>query len=133
MSLRTSFDAVLPFLSGPYRAVLATTSPDGSPHAVVVDYLAADGVLLLNGRNGRRWVSNVRRDPRVTALICDPADVSHWVSIAGEVVALREGDEASIEDAKVMARRYGDDPGQFDGQHRVSWHLVPARVLERTE
>jgi PPOX class probable F420-dependent enzyme len=133
VSLRTSYDAVRPFLNQPLRAVLATTSPDGSPHAVVLDYLAIDGALLLNGRAGRRWVTNLQHDPRATALIHDPADVGHWVSIAGAVQLLREGDEASVEDAKIMSRRYGDDPEQFNGQHRVSWHLIPGRVLERTE
>ncbi len=31
-----------------------------------------------------------------------------------------------------MARRYGDDPEGFDGQHRVSFNLVPERVVERS-
>jgi len=30
-----------------------------------------------------------------------------------------------------MARRYGDDPEQFNEQHRVTWRLVPDRVVER--
>ncbi|HLH47640.1 MAG TPA: TIGR03618 family F420-dependent PPOX class oxidoreductase [Acidimicrobiales bacterium] len=131
MTPATTLDAVRPFLDGPQRAVLATSNPDGSPHLVVVDYLVQDGALLLNGRSGRRWVSNLRRLPRATALVHDPADVQHWVRVAGPATLLREGDEEAIEDAKVMARRYGDDTEQFDGQHRVSWHLRPERVVER--
>jgi PPOX class probable F420-dependent enzyme len=131
MSPRASLDAVRSFLSGPQRAVLATLNPDGSPHVVVVDYLVQDGALLLNGRFGRRWVSNLRRDSRATALVRDPDNVEHWVSIAGLAALMREGDQASIEDAKTMARRYGDDTEQFNGQRRASWHLVPERVIER--
>lgn len=131
MSPTTSLDAVRPFLDGPQRAVLATVNPDGSAHLVVVDYLVEDGALLLNGRWGRRWVTNLRRDSRGTALVHDPHDVAHWVSVMGRAALVREGDEASREDAKTMARRYGDDTEQFNGQRRVSWHLLPDQVIER--
>jgi PPOX class probable F420-dependent enzyme len=131
MSPRPTFDSVRAFLGGPQRAVLATLRPAGDPHVVVVDYLVLDDGLLLNGRRDRRWVANLRRDPCATALVHDPDDVDHWVSVGGRVELVREGDEASVEDAKTMARRYGDDPGQFDGQHRVTWRLVPERVFER--
>lgn len=126
-----TLDEVGPFLDGPHRAVLATINADGSPHVVVVDYLVQDGALLLNGRSGRRWVSNLRRNARATALVHDPSNVQHWVSISGVARLVREGDEAAVEDAKTMARRYGDDTEPFNGQHRLSWRLVPDRVIER--
>jgi hypothetical protein len=81
----------------------------------------------------RRWVRNLRDDTRACALIHDRDDVSHWVRVAGTAELVREGDEAAIEDAMVMARRYGDDPEQFRGQHRVTWYLAPRQVLERAE
>ena len=131
MSPRTNLDAVRPFLEGPTRAVLATAGAHGLPPLVVVDYLVLADGLMLNGRNGRRWVADLRRRPRAAALVHDPAAVEHWVRIAGPVELVREADDASVEDAKVMARRYGDDPSQFDGQHRVTWRLVADQVVER--
>lgn len=131
MSFEPQLPSVRTFLEGAHRAVLATLGPAGSPHLVVVDYLVRDDGLLLNGRDGRRWVSNLRHDPRATALVHDPQDVAHWVSVSGRVGLVREGDDASVEDAKTMSRRYGDDPDQFDGQHRVSWLLSAERVVER--
>jgi PPOX class probable F420-dependent enzyme len=121
------------FLEGPYRAILSTIGRDGGPHLVVVDYLVKKDRLLVNGRVNRRWVLNLRQDPRVSALIHDPSDVSHWVRLTGTAELLREGNDAAVEDAMVMARRYGDDPEQFIGQHRVTWELVPRQVLERAE
>jgi PPOX class probable F420-dependent enzyme len=129
----TSLDNVRSFLEGPHRAVLSTIGLDGSPHLVVVDYLVEQDRLLVNGRVNRQWVLNLRRDPRVSALIHDRDDASHWVRLAGTAELLREGDEAAVEDAMVMARRYGDDPEQFIAQHRVTWHLIPRQVLERAE
>lgn len=131
MSPRTTLDAVRSFLEGPTRAVLATPGVNGQPHLVVVDYLVLADGLMLNGRDGRRWVADLRRRPRAAALVHDPDAVEHWVRIAGPVELVREGDDASVEDAKVMARRYGDDPSQFDGQHRVTWRLVAEQVVER--
>jgi PPOX class probable F420-dependent enzyme len=119
------------FLRGPHRAVLSTLGADGAPHLVVVDYLVEDDSLLVNGRVNRRWVLNLRHDPRASALVHDPADVSHWVRISGTAELVRDGDDGAVEDAKVMARRYGDDPEQFTGQHRVTWRLVPRQILER--
>ena len=121
------------FLEDPHRAVLSTLGSDGSPHMVVADYLVEQDGLLLNGRRSRRWVRNLRDDPRVSALIHDPDDVSHWVRLTGDAAIVREGDEAAVEDAMVMARRYGDDPEQFIGKHRVTWRVAPRQVLERTE
>ncbi|MGA2210700.1 MAG: pyridoxamine 5'-phosphate oxidase family protein [Acidimicrobiales bacterium] len=132
MSPQTDLDSVRAYLEGPHRAVLATVGTAGRPHVVVVDYLVVHDAVLLNGRHDRRWVANLRQDPRATALVHDPLAVQHWVSIGGSVELLREGDDGSIEDAKTMARRYGDDPEQFNGQHRVTWRLVPERVFERT-
>lgn len=132
MSPHPTFDSVRPFLEGPHRAVLATVGPGGDPHLIVVDYLVLDDGLMLNGRDGRRWVANLRRNQRATALIHDPQAVEHWVRVSGPAELLREGDDLAIEDAKVMSRRYGDDPEQFNGQQRVTWRLYAERVAERT-
>jgi PPOX class probable F420-dependent enzyme len=131
MSPSADLDDVRSFLEEPNRAVLATLDAAGAPHIVVVDYLVLDDALLLNGRRDRRWVRNLRRDPRATALIHDPHSVDHWVSIGGSVELVREGDDDSVDDAKTMSRRYGDDPEQFNGQHRVTWRLAAERVFER--
>jgi PPOX class probable F420-dependent enzyme len=128
-----SIDDVRAFLQGRHRAVLSTVSADGAPHQVVVDYAVDPAGLIVNGRVDRRWVRNLRRDQRVSALIHDPADVTHWVRLTGSAELLREGDDAAVEDAMTMARHYGDDAEQFRGQHRVSWRIVAVEVLERAE
>lgn len=112
--------------------MLATRGPADEAHLVVVDYLVSGDALLLNGRHDRRWVANLRQDPRATVLVHDPNAVGHWVRASGSAELLREGDDASVEDAKSMSRRYGDDPEQFNGQHRVTWRLVPERIVERS-
>lgn len=131
MNSQISLDSVRVFLERPHRAVLSTLRSAGEPHAVVVDYLILDDALLFNGRRDRRWVANLYHDARATALIQDNCDVQHWVRISGLVELVHDGNDASIDDAKKMAHRYGDDPAQFDGQHRVTWRLTPKRIFER--
>jgi len=128
----TALADVRPFLEGPHRAILSTLGRAG-PHLVVVDYLVEEDALMINGRADRRWVLNLRNDPRASALVHDPADVGHWVRITGTADLARDGDEAAVRDAMVMSRRYGDDPEQFLGQHRVTWRLVARQVLERKD
>ena len=60
------------FLESHRFAVIGTTNPDNSPHQAVVWYLVerdeADIRLVVNSREGRRWPSNLRRDPRLQPL-----------------------------------------------------------------
>ena len=79
----TSRNNVRSFLEGPHRAVLSTVGREGSPHLVVVDDLVGHDRLLVKRARDRRWVLNLRQDPRVSALVDDRDDVSHWVRLTG--------------------------------------------------
>ena len=59
-------DHVRAFLAAPGRfATLATLDPDGTPRQAVIWYrLDADGRIVINSADGRRWPANLRRDPR---------------------------------------------------------------------
>ena len=61
------------FLAAPGRhGVLATIEPDGSPLQAVVWYeLEADDTILLNSLEGRRWPTNLLRDPRASFTVED--------------------------------------------------------------
>jgi Pyridoxamine 5'-phosphate oxidase len=58
-----------PYLVETRCAVLTTLDPDGSPHPAVVHYQLEDDAIVINGRVDRRWVRNLRRDPRVSVVI----------------------------------------------------------------
>jgi PPOX class probable F420-dependent enzyme len=79
-----------PYLVETRCAVLTTLDPDGSPHPAVVHYRLEDDAIVINGRVDRRWVRNLRRDPRVSVVIHDADDLLHWVGIKGATQLLRE-------------------------------------------
>jgi len=126
---RQSIDEVRPFLSAPRCAVLSTLGPDGAPRQIVIHYMLGEGHLRLNGHRDRRWVANVRRDPRVALVIHDEADYLHYVSIRGHAVLIDEGEDALAE-AMTQAERYGEDPAGFAGQPRVSFRIEVDHVHE---
>lgn len=88
-----------------------------------------EDALLINGRADRRWLSNLRRDARVSMVIHDVDEPLHWVGVKGRAQLFREGSPA-VEDAMTMARRYGEDPGAYHDQERASFRVLPERIYE---
>jgi PPOX class probable F420-dependent enzyme len=120
-----------PYLVEPRCAVLTTLARDGSPHPAVVHYQPEDDSIVINGRVNRRWVRNLRRDPRVSVVIHETDDPLHWVGIKGAAELLGEG-AAAVEDAMAIARRYGEDPAAYRDQARISFRIVPRHIDEYT-
>ena len=121
-------DPVREYLEEPRFAVLSTIGLDGTPHPAVVHYRLERDALVVNGRANRRWISNIRRDPRVSVVVHDADEPSHWVGIKGSVELILTG-QAAVDDATALARRY-DDPAVFEGQERIGYRIVPQHVYE---
>ena len=130
--------AVSSFLDAPGRfATVASVNPDGSPHQAAAWYLVRDGAIVLNSKVGRRWPTNLLRDPRASVLVVDGY---RWVSVRGVVEVDRDPGRAHA-DIAAMARRYhADDPDaaerqvrQFETEERVTFVLRPGRVAADLE
>ena len=132
---------VLAFLDAPHYATISTLDPDGSPRQAVVWYTLEDGGLLVNSAVGRRWPSNLLRDPRIAVAITDRHDGLRWVGSTGTVQVIRD-QAAAQADIAGMARRYhADDPEtaerlireRFERQERISFRLELADVYEHLD
>jgi len=125
------------FLSNPVRyATIATINPDGGPHQVVIWYLFRTDEergdhLVVNSRRGRRWPSNLLRDPRANLAVYDAEDA---VTVECAVVETHDG-EAATADIATMARRYDSAENaareieRFKTEDRITFILRPTRVL----
>jgi hypothetical protein len=96
----------------------------------VIWFLLRDHELIVNSRHGRRWPSNVRRDPRVNLAVYEGEDA---VTIECERERFYEGEEAQADIAE-MARRY-DTPevaereiARYRTERRLSFVLRATRV-----
>jgi PPOX class probable F420-dependent enzyme len=122
-------EPVRAFLSAPRCAVLSTIGADDAPRQIVIHYLLGKNHLRINGHRDRRWVANLRRDPRVSLIVHDQIDYLHYVSIRGTATLLDEGDTA-VAEAMSQAERYGEDPAEFAQQPRVSFRIDVERLTE---
>jgi PPOX class probable F420-dependent enzyme len=105
---------------------LATLSPDGSPHLAVLWYEVGDDGLLVNSRVGRRWPTNLLRDPRYSFMVEAGYE---WVSVRGLAEA-RPDPVAAQADIARLARRYHEPEKAerliretFEVQRRISFLL----------
>ena len=129
--------AVRSFLTRPVRyATIATINADGSPHQIVIWYLARSGAergdhLVVNSRRGRRWPTNLERDGRANLAVFEAEDA---VTIECHVEETYQGERAQADIAE-MARRY-DSPEmaqreieRFRTEDRITFILRPDRVI----
>lgn len=107
-------------------ATLATIAPDGAPHLAVVWYEVTDEGILVNSRVGRRWPTDLLRDPRYSLMVEAGYE---WVSVSGEAEA-RPDPVAAQADIARLARRYHEPEKAerlirelFQPQRRISFLL----------
>ena len=119
------------FLEVPGRyATIATLGPHGDPHQAVVWYAIDEQGLLINSRVGRRWPTDLARDPRIS-LTVDGSDAptgrEAYVTVRGRAAAVATGDEA-MRDIQALAVRYGQSTDGWVGQQRITFRIEPLAV-----
>jgi PPOX class probable F420-dependent enzyme len=115
-------------LEAPNFAVISTHNEDGSVHSTVVWMHPEDGALAVNSAIGRRWPSNLQRDPRATVVVADANNPYRFVEIRGRASAITEGAEQHID---ALAKKYlGQDtyPFRQPGERRIKFLIAPERV-----
>ena len=133
-------DHVRRFLAEPRYAAVATIDEDGAPRQAVVWFLLDGDTIVINSLEGRRWPTNLRRDPRISIAVTDATDQS-WVGLTGTVEIVDDPARAQA-DIAAMARRYhADNPAEaeavianrFRKQRRVSFRLRPVTMHDHVE
>ena len=134
-------DEIRAFLDATRFATIATTDPDGAPRQAVVWYTVEDDEIVLNSAVGRRWPSNLLRDPHVAFSVIDQVDGYRWVGITG-IVSIVEDQPTAQADIAGMARRYhADDPDKaerlihrrFERQARISFRLRATGIVNHKD
>ena len=116
-------------LTKPAFANLATVMPDGSPQVTPV-WVDFDGShILFNSALGRVKDKNIRRDPRVSVAIQDPANPYRYLEIRGRVVEITE--KGADEHINKLSQKYLGKPVypfRQPGEVRVLYRIEPEHV-----
>ncbi len=108
---------------------LGTLMKDGSPQVtpVWVDY---DGKYVrFNSAKGRVKDNNIRRDPRVSISLQDPANPYRYLEIRGRVVEVTES--GADEHINNLSQKYLGKavyPFRQPGEVRVTYKIEPGKV-----
>lgn len=133
-------DHVRHFLAARRYASIATVDADGGPRQAVIWYRLEGDDIVINSLEGRRWPTNLRRDPRISIAVTDASDQS-WVGITG-VAEVIEDQPTAQADIAAMARFYhADDPDyaedlirtRFETQQRVSFRVRATAIHDHVE
>ena len=133
-------DRVRRFLSEPRYAAVATIDEDGDPRQTIVWFLLDADTVVINSLEGRRWPTNLRRDPRVSIAITEPNRES-WVGLTGMVEVVDDQAQAQADIAAMARRFHAANPAEaeaiiesrFSKQQRVSFRLRPTSIHDHIE
>ena len=110
-------------------AHIGTLRADGSPRVAPTWVDVQDGRPVVNSAQGRAWVRNLERDPRITLEVQNMENPYEYVEIRGRVAEItREGADQHIDS---LAKKYlGQDeyPYRQPGEQRVIIRVDPDKV-----
>jgi PPOX class probable F420-dependent enzyme len=114
-------------LAAPNHAVISTLNPDGSILSTVVWVDVADGLLAVNSAVGRRWPTNLERDPRVTLTVVDQQNPYRYAEVRGLAAGT---DQGALEHIHALAHKYTgrDFAGLAPGDRRRKYVITPQRI-----
>jgi PPOX class probable F420-dependent enzyme len=120
-------------LEQPNYAVVSTLDQDGSIHSAVAWVGLEDGRVTVNSAVGRRWPTNLERDPRVTVVVYPGDNPYDYVEIRGSARGTREGADEHI---NALSKKYiGQDeyPYRQPGEERIKFVITPERVRHQKQ
>jgi PPOX class probable F420-dependent enzyme len=115
-------------LEKPNYAVVSTHNADDSILSTIVWVSAENGRIAVNSAIGRRWPTNLQRDPRVTVLVQEAGNPYNYVEIRGTAESTTDGADEHINQ---LAKKYIDKdeyPFRQPGEQRIKFVVEPEHV-----
>jgi PPOX class probable F420-dependent enzyme len=126
-------EAVRSLLEPPNHAIVSSLNQDGSVHNAVAWVSLEDGEVAVNSAAGRKWPTNLDRDPRVTVLVYDQSNPYDYVEIRGTAKGSRDDADDHI---NRLAKKYiGQDeyPFRQPGEERLKYVITPEHVRHQKQ
>ncbi len=120
--------AVRALLEAANYAVISTLNSDGSIHSAVAWISLEGDELAVNSAAGRRWPTNLDRDPRVTAIVYPGENPYEYVEVRGTAKGSRDDADDHI---NRLAKKYinqDEYPFRQPGEERIKYVITPENV-----
>jgi PPOX class probable F420-dependent enzyme len=108
-------------------AFVSTIGPRGEPQTTPLWFLWDDGVVRFSLVEGRQKLRNLRRDPRVSVVVVDPADPTWYVEMRGRA-GLSPDPELALERRVAVKYRGEHVDVEPPGTPRVAAELEVEKV-----
>ena len=120
-------------LEQPNYAVVSTLNEDGSIHSTIVWVSAEDGAVAVNSAKGRKWPTNLERDPHINVLVYEAGNPYNFVEIRGRAEGSTDGADDHID---ALAKKYiGQDeyPYRQPGEQRIKFVVKPEHIRHQKQ
>jgi PPOX class probable F420-dependent enzyme len=119
-----------PLLESTAVAFVSTIGPNGEPQTTPLWFLWGDGALRFSLVAGRQKLRNLRRDPRASVVIVDPAEPTYYVELRGSVDLVAD---PALELERTVAVKYrGEHVDHEPGLARYAATLRVERVTSQS-
>ncbi len=115
------------------HAVVSTLNENGSIHSTVVWVNVENGAVAVNSAVGRKWPSNLERDPRITVTVYDESNPYEYVEIRGTANGTTDDADGHIDR---LAKKYMDAdsyPFRQPGEQRIKFVVDADRVRHQKQ
>jgi PPOX class probable F420-dependent enzyme len=134
-------DTIREFLDDLRFATISTLDPDGMPRQAVIWYAVDGDEIVINSALGRRWPTNLLRDPRVALSVIDARDGYRWVGLTGTVEAITDRGTTQADIAATARRYHADEPDEaeriiserFERQDRISFRFRAGTIHDHLD
>ena len=115
-------------LTAPNHAVVSTLGEDGTIHSTVVWVNVEDGRLAVNSAVGRKWPTDLERNPTVNVLVYDQSNPYDYLEVRGRAVSRLEGADDHID--RLSKKYTGQDsyPFRQEGEQRITFLVDADRI-----
>lgn len=118
---------LVPLLESTAVAFVSTIGPRGEPQTTPMWYLWDGDVVRFSLVEGRQKLRNLRRDPRISVVVVDPADPTWYVELRGRVDAFTSDRELDLE--RKVAEKYAG--GHVDAEAPGTARFVTSVIVEK--
>jgi PPOX class probable F420-dependent enzyme len=124
-------DELSPLLESTAVAFVSTIGPNGEPQTTPIWFVWHDGTVRFSLVEGRQKLRNLRRDPRLSVVIVDPADPTWYLELRG-TADLQPDPDLAVERAAAIKYRGEHTDLEPPGTARFAATVIVERVTSQS-